>query len=53
MDREQLTDLFYEWFTDSFPRVKPSNHTVESHVAFAAEVLKQLPSYKDLPFSPR
>lgn len=43
MDQEQLTDFFYEWFADSYPRVNPSHHTVTSHVEFAKEVLKQLP----------
>jgi hypothetical protein len=40
MNKEELTDFFYEWFTDSYPRVKPSSHTVDSHVAFATEVMK-------------
>jgi hypothetical protein len=38
---QQLSDFFYEWFLDSYPRITPSSRTVESHVAFAKEALKE------------
>lgn len=38
---QQLSDFFYEWFLDSYPRITPSSRTVQSHVAFAQEALKQ------------
>ncbi len=39
MTEQELTDLFYEWFVGSYPNAKPGNHTVMSHVAFAAHVI--------------
>jgi hypothetical protein len=38
---QELSDFFYEWFLDSYPRITPSSRTVQSHVAFAQEALKQ------------
>jgi hypothetical protein len=42
MNSEELLALFLEWFSDSYPSIKPAKHSVMSHVAFAEYVIAKL-----------
>lgn len=39
MSSEQIKDIFLKWFAESYPSVKPGNHSIVSHVAFAEHVI--------------
>jgi hypothetical protein len=39
MTDEQLNDLFTEFWTESYPNVKPGVHAISTHLAFARQVL--------------
>jgi hypothetical protein len=39
MSADQIKDIFLKWFAESYPSVKPGNHSIISHVAFAEHVL--------------
>jgi hypothetical protein len=42
MNSEELLSLFLEWFSDSYPNIKPAKHSVMSHVAFAEYLIEKL-----------
>lgn len=44
MTEEDLREMFLEWFSASYPNVKPATHSVMSHVAFAQHVLESMDS---------
>lgn len=44
MTEEDLREMFLEWFSESYPNVKPATHSVMSHVAFAQHVLESIDS---------
>jgi hypothetical protein len=40
MNEQQLEEMFLQWWASSYPNAKPGPHSVFTHVAFTAWLLR-------------